>query len=86
MLQCLDGVKHLCGVLLKCCDIDLNQPNGLEDLEVLARETCRHPASGGCGVGACRGGGGRAGGGRGQQAGGSRCLDGGDLRHLLSGE
>jgi hypothetical protein len=22
-LQCLDGVKHLCGVLLKCCDVDL---------------------------------------------------------------
>jgi len=39
MLQCLDGVKHLCGVLLKCCDIDLKQPKGLEDPEVLARET-----------------------------------------------
>ena len=44
------------------------------------------PASGGCGVGACQGGGGRAGGGRGQQAGRSRCADGGDPRHLLSGE
>ena len=44
------------------------------------------PATGGCGVGACQGGGGRAGGGRGQQAGGSRCADGGDPRHLLSGE
>jgi hypothetical protein len=32
-------VKHLCGVLLKCCDIDLKQPKGLEDPEVLARET-----------------------------------------------
>jgi hypothetical protein len=39
MLQCLDGVKHLLGVLLKCCDIDLKQPKGLEDPEVLARET-----------------------------------------------
>jgi len=39
MLQCLDGVKHLCGLLLKCCDIDLKQPKGLEDPEVLARET-----------------------------------------------
>ncbi|KAF8683121.1 hypothetical protein HU200_044980 [Digitaria exilis] len=39
MLQCLDGVRHLCGVLLKCCDIDLKQPKGLEDPEVLARET-----------------------------------------------
>ncbi|CAL4934805.1 unnamed protein product [Urochloa decumbens] len=39
MLQCLDGVKHLCGVLLKCCDIDLKQPKGLDDPEVLARET-----------------------------------------------
>ncbi|CAN6282208.1 unnamed protein product [Urochloa humidicola] len=39
MLQCLDGVKHLCSVLLKCCDIDLKQPKGLDDPEVLARET-----------------------------------------------
>ncbi|XP_062215171.1 calcineurin B-like protein 3 isoform X2 [Phragmites australis] len=39
MLQCLEGVKHLFGVLLKCCDIDLKQPKGLEDPEVLARET-----------------------------------------------
>jgi hypothetical protein len=54
MLQCLDGVKHLCGVLLKCCDIDLKQPKGLEDPEVLARETvctCSHGRGGcaGCG-------------------------------------
>ncbi|GJM95886.1 hypothetical protein PR202_ga12671 [Eleusine coracana subsp. coracana] len=33
MLQCLEGVTHLCGVLLKCCDIDLKQPKGLEDPE-----------------------------------------------------
>lgn len=39
MLQCLDGVKQLLAVLLKCCHIDLKQPNGLEDPEVLARET-----------------------------------------------
>ena len=39
MLQCLDGVKHLLGALLKCCDFDLKQPKGLEDPEVLARET-----------------------------------------------
>jgi serine/threonine-protein phosphatase 2B regulatory subunit len=39
MLQCLEGVKHLCGVLLGCCDIDLKQPKGLEDPELLARET-----------------------------------------------
>uniref|UniRef100_A0A0D9VWJ2 Calcineurin B-like protein n=1 Tax=Leersia perrieri TaxID=77586 RepID=A0A0D9VWJ2_9ORYZ len=39
MLQCLEGVKQLCGVLLRCCDLDLKQPKGLEDPEVLARET-----------------------------------------------
>ncbi|KAL6893520.1 hypothetical protein ACP4OV_007618 [Aristida adscensionis] len=39
MLQCLEGVKHLFGALLRCCDIDLKQPKGLEDPEVLARET-----------------------------------------------
>ncbi|XP_008676867.1 calcineurin B-like protein 3 isoform X3 [Zea mays] len=39
MLQCLDGVKQLLAVLLKCCHIDLKQPNGLDDPEVLARET-----------------------------------------------
>uniref|UniRef100_A0A0D3FLG6 Calcineurin B-like protein n=3 Tax=Oryza TaxID=4527 RepID=A0A0D3FLG6_9ORYZ len=39
MLQCLEGVKQLCGVLLKCCDLDLKQPKGLEDPEILARET-----------------------------------------------
>lgn len=40
MLQCLEGVKHLLAVLLRCCDLDLyKQPKGLEDPEVLARET-----------------------------------------------
>ncbi|EMS49555.1 Calcineurin B-like protein 3 [Triticum urartu] len=39
MLQCLEGVRHLGGLLLKCCGIDLKQPKGLEDPEVLARET-----------------------------------------------
>lgn len=38
-MQCLEGVRHLCSVLLKCCAIDLKQPKGLEDPEVLARET-----------------------------------------------
>lgn len=40
MLQCLEGIKHLLAVLLRCCDLDLyKQPKGLEDPEVLARET-----------------------------------------------
>ncbi|KAJ9689937.1 hypothetical protein PVL29_012549 [Vitis rotundifolia] len=40
MLQCLEGVKHLCAVLVNCCDADLyKQPKGLEDPEALARET-----------------------------------------------
>ncbi|KAL5217224.1 hypothetical protein ABZP36_017908 [Zizania latifolia] len=39
MLQCLQGVKQLCGALIKCCDLDLKPPNGLEDPEILARET-----------------------------------------------
>ncbi|XP_058112817.1 calcineurin B-like protein 3 isoform X1 [Magnolia sinica] len=40
MLQCLDGLKHLFSVLVKCCDLDLSKhPKGLEDPEVLARET-----------------------------------------------
>ena len=38
-MQCLEGVKHLCGVLLSCFDIDLKQPRGLEDPQLLARET-----------------------------------------------
>lgn len=38
MLQCLEGIKQLFGVLLKCCDLD-KQPKGLEDPELLARET-----------------------------------------------
>lgn len=40
MLQCLEGVKHLCAVVVNCCDADLyKQPKGLEDPEALARET-----------------------------------------------
>ncbi|KAK6917902.1 hypothetical protein RJ641_018653, partial [Dillenia turbinata] len=40
MLQCLDGVKHLCAALVNCCDTDLyKQPRGLENPEALARET-----------------------------------------------
>ncbi|VAI13340.1 unnamed protein product [Triticum turgidum subsp. durum] len=39
MVQCLDGVKHLLAVLFKCCDLELKQPRGLEDPQVLARET-----------------------------------------------
>ncbi|XP_020583901.1 calcineurin B-like protein 3 isoform X1 [Phalaenopsis equestris] len=40
MLQCLGGFKHLFAVLLKCCDLDLyKQQKGLEDPEILARET-----------------------------------------------
>lgn len=40
MVQCLDGLKHLCAAIANCCDADLyKQPRGLEDPEVLARET-----------------------------------------------
>ncbi|XP_010928055.1 calcineurin B-like protein 3 isoform X2 [Elaeis guineensis] len=40
MLQCLEGFKHFFAVLLKCCDLDLyKQSKGLEDPELLARET-----------------------------------------------
>ncbi|ONM01799.1 calcineurin B-like11 [Zea mays] len=39
MVQCLDGVRQLLAVLLKCCDVELKQPPGLEDPQVLARET-----------------------------------------------
>lgn len=40
MVQCLDGLKHLCAALVNCCDADLyKQPKGLEDPEALARET-----------------------------------------------
>ena len=40
MVQCLDGLKHLCVAVVNCCDSDLyKHPKGLEDPEVLARET-----------------------------------------------
>ncbi|GJN35365.1 hypothetical protein PR202_gb24132 [Eleusine coracana subsp. coracana] len=39
MVQCLDGVRQLLAVLLKCCDVELKQTRGLEDPQVLARET-----------------------------------------------
>ena len=40
MLQCIGGLKHLCASLLSCCDLDLyKQSRGLEDPEILARET-----------------------------------------------
>ncbi|PON57656.1 Parvalbumin [Parasponia andersonii] len=40
MVQCLEGLKHLCVTVISCCDADLSkQPRGLEDLEALARET-----------------------------------------------
>jgi hypothetical protein len=44
MLQCIEGIKHLFAPLLQCCDIDLyKQTTGLEDPEILARETvCMH--------------------------------------------
>ncbi|BBH04425.1 calcineurin B-like 3, partial [Prunus dulcis] len=40
MLQCIEGLKHLCASLLRCCDLELyKQSRGLEDPEILARET-----------------------------------------------
>lgn len=40
MLQCIEGLKHLGASLLRCCDLDLyKQSRGLEDPELLARET-----------------------------------------------
>uniref|UniRef100_A0A0E0RJJ8 Calcineurin B-like protein n=1 Tax=Oryza rufipogon TaxID=4529 RepID=A0A0E0RJJ8_ORYRU len=39
MVQCLDGVRQLLAVVFKCCDLELKQPRGLEDPQVLARET-----------------------------------------------
>lgn len=38
MLQCFEGIKHLGASLLQCCDLD-RQPRGLDDPEILARET-----------------------------------------------
>lgn len=43
MLQCLEGFKSLLASVLRCCDIDINQPRGLEDPELLARETVCMP-------------------------------------------
>ncbi|KAH9652448.1 calcineurin B-like protein 3 [Citrus sinensis] len=37
MLQCIEGFKHLFASLLQCCDT--NPSRGLEDPEILARET-----------------------------------------------
>lgn len=46
MVQCLDGVRQLLMVLLKCCDVELKPSRGLEDPQVLARETvCKPPQS-----------------------------------------
>ncbi|GLT79547.1 hypothetical protein SLA2020_510370 [Shorea laevis] len=40
MLQCIEGFKRLFASLLRCCDIGLyKQSRGLEDPELLARET-----------------------------------------------
>lgn len=40
MVQCLDGLKHLCATVVNCCDTDFHkQPRGLENPEALARET-----------------------------------------------
>ncbi|THG13953.1 hypothetical protein TEA_024822 [Camellia sinensis var. sinensis] len=39
-VACLDGVKHMLSVVVNCCDSDLSKPpRGLENPEVLARET-----------------------------------------------
>jgi len=44
MLQCLEGLKSLLSSVLCCCDIDINnQSRGLEDPELLARETVCTP-------------------------------------------
>lgn len=40
MLQCIEGFKHLFTSLLRCCDLDIyKQSRGLDDPELLARET-----------------------------------------------
>lgn len=39
MVQCLDGLKDLVGVLVNCCGSDLYKQPGLENPQALARET-----------------------------------------------
>lgn len=40
MVQCLDGLKELCVTVINCCDAHSSKhPKGLEDPEILARET-----------------------------------------------
>ena len=40
MLWCIDGLKHLVASVLQCCNYDLyKQSRGLDDPELLARET-----------------------------------------------
>ena len=40
MLRCIDGLEHLVASVLQCCNYDLyKQSRGLDDPELLARET-----------------------------------------------
>ncbi|PWA94010.1 calcineurin B-like protein 3 [Artemisia annua] len=40
MTQCLEGIRHLLASILRCCDLELyKQSRGLDDPEILARET-----------------------------------------------
>ncbi|GJW64699.1 farnesyl diphosphate synthase, partial [Tanacetum coccineum] len=40
LVPCLEGIRHLLTTLLHCCDLELyKQSRGLEDPEILARET-----------------------------------------------
>jgi hypothetical protein len=44
MVQCLDGAKQILAVLFSCFDLELKQPRGLDDPQLLARETvCTFP-------------------------------------------
>jgi serine/threonine-protein phosphatase 2B regulatory subunit len=46
MVQCLDGAKQILAVLFSCFDLELKQPRGLDDTQLLARETvCTFPRS-----------------------------------------